>query len=437
MLGLRAIFSWFTLCLVGSNVAAVTIDELFSTPANSATAYGTCSNNLTRLNEYASDFTTLCTQLDNAVQLAKTPGQTQAKLVARQLFTAWFGIQFNTDGSVKSGSETAWRVVEGKSSMEITSTQMRQLLDQISRLQSLVSLSGDYQAHTFPANLFYNDFGYLHYWDDVVLNSQGVEMDPDFTIEDVYMDWVATLPSGQLPYWVPSISKYYMMSTGTFRGNGGTDLCGPGGLEGLNSFGSPLSTTVMWSNAQSQDYWVVREAISDFVLICANVLADGVASAYSYGYTTLSDIPLFAVSSTAPIQLHKVRPRSAVLLHEILHMVSRWDGSGATAQSGATMILDYKCEYHLIIYPVPSRPCTNTDPSPPLITDDMVDCLSFAIQPQQVTMNGQTVTAYAYLNTENYVYFALAWWYYNRRTDWQSTTPATFYAGYLQEWTGF
>ncbi|KAJ5691719.1 hypothetical protein N7488_012454 [Penicillium malachiteum] len=123
MLGPRAILSWFTLCLVASNVAAANIDDLFNLPSNT-TAYGTCNNNLTRLNEYSKDFTTLCTQLDNAVQLARTPGVTEAKLVARQLFTAWFGIQFNTDGTVQTAGQTAWTVVQSKSSMYITGTQM-------------------------------------------------------------------------------------------------------------------------------------------------------------------------------------------------------------------------------------------------------------------------------------------------------------------------
>ncbi|KAJ5715531.1 uncharacterized protein N7483_012712 [Penicillium malachiteum] len=92
-------------------------------------------------------------------------------------------------------------------------------------------------------------------------------------------------------------------------------------------------------------------------------------------------------------------------------MVSRWDGYGTNAANGATMIVDYSYA--------------------------MFDCLEFAIQPQQVIMNGVDVTAYAYRNTENYVYFALAWWYYNSRMDWQGTTPATFYAGFLQPWTDF
>ncbi|KAJ5715532.1 uncharacterized protein N7483_012713 [Penicillium malachiteum] len=192
MLGLRAIFSWFTLCLVASNVAAVTIDNLFNLPTTS-TDYGTCNNNLTRLNAYSSDFTTLCTQLDNAVQLAKTPGQTQAKLVARQLFTAWFGIRFNTDGTVQTASETAWTVVQ-------------------------VSFDGDYQAPTSPANLFCNDFGDIYPWNSFIKDSQGNQMQPGITVAYFYSDWVPNLPGVQLPYYVDPINKYYMMPSSAFIG---------------------------------------------------------------------------------------------------------------------------------------------------------------------------------------------------------------------------
>ncbi|KAJ5691718.1 hypothetical protein N7488_012453 [Penicillium malachiteum] len=260
-------------------------------------------------------------------------------------------------------------------------------------------------------------------------------MQPGISVAYFYSDWVPTLPGAQLPYYVAPINEYYMMSPSTFMGNEGADLCGPGGLEGLNSFGSPRAESTITILQTGEIFHVVREAISDFVLICPNVLSDGVASAWSYGYSTLSDIPLFAVDLTLPVQLRKVRPKSAVLLHEILHMVSRWDGYGTNAANGATMIVDYSCEYHLIIFPIPLRPCTGTDP--PLTIDDVFDCLGFAIQPQQVIMSGAAVTAFAYLNTENYVNFALAWWYYNSRTDWQGTTPATFYAGFLQPWTDF
>jgi hypothetical protein len=114
MLGLGTIFSWFTLCLVASNVAALEIDELFNLPSVLAD-YGTCNQNLTRLNEYATDFSTLATQMDNAVQWAQTAGQTQRKIVARQLFTAWFGITFDANGGVQSASQAAWTVVTGKS----------------------------------------------------------------------------------------------------------------------------------------------------------------------------------------------------------------------------------------------------------------------------------------------------------------------------------
>jgi hypothetical protein len=66
--------------------------------------------------------------------------------------------------------------------------------------------------------------------------------------------------------------------------------------------------------------------------------------------------------------------------------------------------------------------------------DDMTECSGLALSPWVVIQtDGSTVTKYAYQNTENYVHFALAWWYYNSQTR-LTDTPATFYSGFLQKW---
>ena len=113
MLGSRKIVSWLSLCLGVSNVAALTVSDLFNL-ASVLPSYGDCSSYTTRLNNYADDFSTLATQMLYAVQWAQQTGQTQQTIVARELFTAWFGIKFDSTGALLTESNTAWSVVTGK-----------------------------------------------------------------------------------------------------------------------------------------------------------------------------------------------------------------------------------------------------------------------------------------------------------------------------------
>lgn len=92
MLGPKEIVLWVALSLLVSNVVALDVTELFNLPA-SGNAYGDCSSHQARLTNYASDFSTLATQMNNAVQWAQQAEQTQQTIVARELFTAWSGYQ--------------------------------------------------------------------------------------------------------------------------------------------------------------------------------------------------------------------------------------------------------------------------------------------------------------------------------------------------------
>ncbi|KAJ5667083.1 hypothetical protein N7507_002947 [Penicillium longicatenatum] len=325
-----------------------------------------------------------------AVQWAQQTGQTQQTIVARELFTAWFGIEFDGTGALLAESNTAWTVVT----------------EHITRLQSLITNDGAYQAWKSPANLFCGDFGVQFGWNTVMLNSDGQKVDSLATVEQMYHDWKSYIGGEQQPYWVPSLNAYYLISPTTF--NGGAMCSDTNGLEGLNSFGN--SESLKSITLDGLNYPVYREALSDFVLICPNVLGASTASDSSAGNILLSDIG--TLTMTAALidrpQLSFVKPMSTVMLHEILHMVTRWDVTTAGTISGQNMIVDHSYK--------------------------MMDCLSMALSPWVVTKNdGSTVTKYAYQNTENYVYFALAWWYYNSQTR-GTDTPATFYAGLLQKW---
>lgn len=71
---------------------------------------------MTRLNNFVADFQTLAEQMKKAVETVEAAGHTDQKEVAQQLFTAWFGIQFDVNkNAVKSESQTAWTAVTGKS----------------------------------------------------------------------------------------------------------------------------------------------------------------------------------------------------------------------------------------------------------------------------------------------------------------------------------
>ncbi|PWY74260.1 hypothetical protein BO83DRAFT_388610 [Aspergillus eucalypticola CBS 122712] len=176
------------------------------------------------------------------------------------------------------------------------------------------------------------------------------------------------------------------------------------GLEGINSFGKSASLKSL--NRNGLNYPVFRKLLSDFVLICPNMLKDNTPSDTPAGNTLLSDIGVLTVTADLidRAQLSFIKPRSTVMLHEILHMVTRWDQSGNTVVSGQNMIVDHS---YL-----------------------MMDCLALALDPYALVTS---LAKFAYQNTENYVHFALAWWYYNSKTV-GTAIPATFYAGFLQKW---
>ncbi|KAJ5783750.1 uncharacterized protein N7518_009427 [Penicillium psychrosexuale] len=325
----------------------------------------------------------------NAVKWAQQTGQTQQTIVARELFTAWFGIRFDGTGALLAESNTAWTVVT----------------EHITRLQSLITNGGAYQAWKSPANLFCGDFGEPFGWDTVMFDSAGRQLNSLATVEDIYHDWASYIGGSQVPYYVPSLNNYYLLSPTTFSAD--TMCSDTSGLQGLNSFGN--SDSLKSIPRDGLNYPVYREALSDFVLICPNVLGASTASDSSAGNILLSDIGTLTVTADLVDrpQLSFVKPMSTVILHEILHMVTRWDVTTAGTISGQNMIVDHSY--------------------------NMMDCLSMALSPWIVTQDGSTVTKYAYQNTENYVHFALAWWYYNSKTV-GTDTPATFYAGFLQKW---
>ncbi|GFN10749.1 uncharacterized protein AtWU_00544 [Aspergillus tubingensis] len=272
MLGPKGIVLWVALSLLVSNVVALDVTELFNLPA-SGNAYGDCSSHQARLTNYASDFSSLATQMNNAL-----PGSSLLRGLV---------IKFDGNGVLLWESQMAWNVVT----------------DHIQRLQDVITNNGVYPAWTSPANLFCGDFGEPLSWDFYMFDSAGDYIDPPTTVQNMYGDWASYIGGAQVPYWVPSLNEYHLISPTTFTADA---MCSDtSGLEGLNSFGNS-----------------------------------------------------------------------------------------------------------------------------PSLTNLMMDCLSLALDPYAL---GTGVAQFAYQNTENYVHFALAWWYYNCKTV-GTATPATFYAGFLQKW---
>lgn len=68
-----------------------------------------------------------------------------------------------------------------------------------------------------------------------MFDSDGVFIDPATTVQEVYGDWATQIGGAQVPYWVPSLNEYYLISPTTFTA--GAMCSDTSGLEGLNSFG--------------------------------------------------------------------------------------------------------------------------------------------------------------------------------------------------------
>lgn len=242
----------------------------------------------------------------------------------------------------------AWNVVTGKLHSILGKNRLLTAhsieIDHIQRLQDVITNNGVYPAWTSPANLFCGDFGEPLSWDFYMFDSAGDYIDPPTTAQNMYGDWASYIGGAQVPYWVPSLNEYYLISPTTFTADA---MCSDtSGLEGLNSFGNSPSLTSM--KYEGLNYPVFRKALSDFVLICPNVLEDNTASDTSAGNTLLSDIGVLPVTADLidRAQLSFIKPRSTVMLHEILHMVTRWDQSGNAVISGQNQIVDHSCECH-------------------------------------------------------------------------------------------
>ncbi|KAJ5087119.1 hypothetical protein N7456_010735 [Penicillium angulare] len=275
-----------------------------------------------------------------AVQWAQQTTQTQQTIVARELFTSWFGIKFDGTGALLAESATAWTVVT----------------EHIDRLQSLISNGGAYQAWKSPANLFCGDFGEALAWNTVMFDSTGKQVEPYATVQQVYGDWATYIGGTQQPYFVPSLGEYYLLSPTTFSASA---LCSDtSGLQGLNSFGNSASLKSITLNGLN--YPVYRKALSDFVLICPNRLGASTVSDASAGNILLSDIGTLTVSANVldRTQLSYVKPMSTVMLHEILHMVTRWDVTTTGTIDGQNMIVDHTCEYDPLMIYITNADCS-------------------------------------------------------------------------------
>ncbi|KAJ5855590.1 uncharacterized protein N7529_009534 [Penicillium soppii] len=185
-----------------------------------------------------------------------------------------------------------------------------------------------------------------------------VVTEPYATVQQVYGDWATYIGGTQQPYYVPSLGEYYLLSPTTFSASA---LCSDtSGLQGLNSFGNAASLKSITLNGLN--YPVYRKALSDFVLICPNRLGASTVSDASAGNILLSDIGTLTVSADVldRTQLSYVKPMSTVMLHEILHMVTRWDVTTTGTIDGQNMIVDHTCEYDPLMIYITNADCSFT-----------------------------------------------------------------------------
>ncbi|KAJ5953695.1 hypothetical protein N7454_000591 [Penicillium verhagenii] len=187
MLGSWKIASWLSPCLGVSNVAALAVSDIFTLPSPSRQLW-----ELFFVHDQAKQLcqrllSTLATQMLYAVQWAQQTTQIQQTIVARELFTSWFGIRFDGTGALLAEIATAWAVVT----------------EHIDRLQSLISNGGAYQAWKFPANLFCGDFGQALAWSTVMFDSTAQEVEPYATVQQAYGGWESYIGGTQQPYYVP------------------------------------------------------------------------------------------------------------------------------------------------------------------------------------------------------------------------------------------
>ncbi|KAJ5627043.1 hypothetical protein N7528_004470 [Penicillium herquei] len=347
---------------------------------------GSCALYETLLDQYMSDYATLVAGMQEAVFYAETEGDSKENIVARKLFTSWFGISFQ-DATVDEASQLAWEHVT-----EI-----------ITRLYDFAE-TGTYPAPETPPLLFCGSMGDWFEWDDQAFDSNGdvveyetvgpngeaVEENP--TIMDLYEVSDETF-ADTLPYWIDPIGQYLFLGT-SFDGY---DLCETITNGQVSSAfanrGHTGATKTDWSTDSPVE--IEFKGTADGIILCPSLMS-GNSEPYKY----LSQVQILELGST--VQLSKMLTESITLLHEMAHACSMWSGSGDSAVKNDWFVGDASYDMEKILIMAQAGGTKSAD------------------------------------NAESYVFFAMAWWYFTASVaedSYPDVGGATFFSGILEAWS--
>ncbi|KAJ5653292.1 hypothetical protein N7490_000295 [Penicillium lividum] len=388
MLQLRNTLLWLVTSLLTSQLVLAAIDDYFSLSFSDSVS-GTCTGYEDLLDTQMDDVITLAEYMSKAVQYAEMEldqedeDNEKMTLVARKLFTAYFGIRFDGSAPVED-DEDEWDTL--KANIDI--------------YENYITTS----AHEYPTQknhpyLFCMEFGEWFEWNSQALGPDGKglsDLDGNgLSIKDVYSDTYET--TATTPYWVPEMKSYMFLplsfaddvcdtvpstSTETILG-----LCAKGNkaqIEAITGEDTPISEV---SSPES-------------ILLCSKSFTE---NGYYGFYSSLDDVEDAVTTALegdgidSTLQLIQVVPQSGTLFHEIWHMVTFWDysGSDTVQDSGDEAVGD--------------------------VTYDLAQAL--------------TIGTAGIKNAQTYVWFAVAWWFYASRDDWSDTTPGTFFTETFEPWT--
>ncbi|KAJ5646715.1 hypothetical protein N7490_003087 [Penicillium lividum] len=319
MLGLSLTSIWLTIGLMVSQITWVhgAIDSYFDLPSGAGECSGT--NTMSFLNDMMSDASSLIDGMQNAVSAAVNSGSTakekKNRIVARKLFTSFFGFTFLDEDDVVANDGEYVVVDDDLDAWDV-------LTAAIDNVEEFIA-DETYITTKIPPILFCDNFANKFPWNTQAKDALGnaiVESDGyEPTIRDLYTEFEE---AGATPYWIPALKRYM------FTDYDSADLCSE--FYGATIYGYQSSTA--FDDAGDS---IRFQALPDTVLICPKVLWGGTEDV-----DLLDDIEYVAPYTAE--RLSDILPRSSTLFHEMFHMTTHWVGDdvGDDVQVGSNSIVD-------------------------------------------------------------------------------------------------
>ncbi|KAJ5116776.1 hypothetical protein N7456_001124 [Penicillium angulare] len=380
-----ALLLWLAGLFLASQIVLATIDDYFKV-SFSESVTGTCAAYDSDLDTFMDDVVTLAEYASEAVKYAQmeldqlSAEDEKKALVARKLFTAYFGIEF--DGSAPT---------------EATEDDWDTLTTNIETYETYIETK-DYPTKKNSPHLFCKSYGQWFQWSAQALGSDGKGLsDTDgngLSISDIYSYEYTEGKTN--PYWVPAMNNYIFMPSAV-----PDDVCD---YIPPKSEGKILGLCVQGNKQQIEavdgsDTPVKELSSPENVLLCPSAFDD---SNPLQPYNSLDDVESAATEAIegdglgGGVQLSVILPRSASLYHEIWHMVTFWYDSGKEIRdAGSEFVGD--------------------------VTYDLGEVLNLGTE--------------GIVNAQSYMYFAVAYWFYASRTDWGTEVAGTFFTETFEPWT--